>query len=58
MRGCFWDLRRSLVTPRLPAISAFGTRLALYEYAVATNIVFLVAIPIDPVILNDVAPAK
>jgi hypothetical protein len=57
MRDRFRDLRRSLVTPRLPAISAFGTRLSFYEYTVATNTVVPAAIPAHPVILNDLAPA-
>ncbi|EAU85988.2 hypothetical protein CC1G_03011 [Coprinopsis cinerea okayama7 len=57
MRDRFRDLRHTLITPRLPAVSAFGTRLCFYEYTVATNAVVPAAIPADPLILNDVAPA-
>ncbi|KAJ3517648.1 hypothetical protein NLJ89_g376 [Agrocybe chaxingu] len=57
MRDHFRDVRRNVVTPRLPATSAFGTRLSFYEYTAATNAVVPAAIPVDPVILNDVAPA-
>jgi hypothetical protein len=57
MRNHFRDLRHKLATPRLPGISAFGTRLAFYEYDAATNILTPHAIVPDPVILNDVAPA-
>ena len=37
LRDHFSDLRHNLVTPRLPGISAFGTRMAFYEYVTATN---------------------
>jgi hypothetical protein len=37
MRDHFRDLRHNLVTPRLPGIGAFGTRMAFYEYVAATN---------------------
>ncbi|KAI0300334.1 hypothetical protein BC826DRAFT_950059 [Russula brevipes] len=57
MRDRFRDLRANLVTPRLPAISAFGTRVAFYEYIAATNAVTPPAIAADPIFLNDVAPA-
>lgn len=57
MRDRFRDLRSNLVTPRLPAISAFGTRVAFYEYVAATNAVTPPAIAADPIFLNDMAPA-
>ena len=57
MRDSFRDLRANLVTPRLPGISAFGTRVAFYEYIAATSAVTPPAIPADPMFLNDVAPA-
>ena len=37
MRDRFRALRNGVVTPRLPGISAFGTRLAFYEYVSATS---------------------
>ncbi|KAH8987462.1 hypothetical protein EDB92DRAFT_1936077 [Lactarius akahatsu] len=58
MRDHFRDLRHSLVTPRLPGVSAFGTRMAFYEYVVANNRVTPGAIPPDPNILNDLAPIE
>jgi hypothetical protein len=58
MRDLFRDLRHNLVTPRLPGISAFGTRMAFYEYVAATNTLTPRAISPDPVSLNDVAPAE
>ncbi|KAH9168669.1 hypothetical protein EDB89DRAFT_1990501 [Lactarius sanguifluus] len=58
MRDHFRDLRHSLVTPRLPGVSAFGTRMALYEYVVANNRITPGAITPDPNILNDVAPIE
>jgi hypothetical protein len=57
MRDRFRDLRHTLVTPRLPGISAFGTRMAFYEYVAATNSLTPHVIPPDPESLNDVAPA-
>jgi hypothetical protein len=58
MRDQYRDLRHTLVTPRLPGISAFGTRMAFYEYVAATNILTPHAIPPDRVSLNDLAPAE
>lgn len=58
MRDRFRDLRHNLVTPRLPGISAFGTRIAFYEYVAATNTLTPHGIPPDPASLNDVAPAE
>jgi hypothetical protein len=58
MRDLFRDLRHNLVTPRLPGISTFGTRMAFYEYVAATNTLTLRAISPDPISLNDVAPAE
>lgn len=58
MRDRFQDLRHDLLTPRLPAVNAFGTRLCFYEYSVTTNSVVPPAIPADPLFLNDVAPAN
>lgn len=57
MRDRFLALRNSIVTPRLPGISAFGTRLAFYEYVSATTRLTPPAIVPDPEYLNDVAPA-
>jgi hypothetical protein len=37
MRDHFHELSTDLITPRLPAISAFGTRIAVYEYTATTN---------------------
>jgi len=51
MRDRFLDLRPKLATPRLLGISAFGTRLAFYEYTAATNTLTPHAIA------ADVAPA-
>ena len=58
MREHFRDLRHSVVTPRLPGISAFGTRMAFYEYVADTSKLTPRAIPPDPIFLNDVAPAE
>jgi hypothetical protein len=58
IRDHFRDFRHSLVTPRLPDISAFGTRMAFYEYVVANNRVTPRAITPDPDFLNDVAPVE
>jgi len=52
MRDSFRELRANLVTPRLPAISAFGTRIAFYEYIAATK-----AVTPPAIFLNDMAPA-
>ncbi|KAI0256055.1 hypothetical protein BJV78DRAFT_1168886 [Lactifluus subvellereus] len=58
MRDHFRDLhlRHSLLTPRLPGISAFGTHMAFYEYVVAENRVTPRAITPDP--HYDVAPVE
>ena len=58
MRDRFRDLRHNLVTPRLPGISVFGTRMAFYEYVAATNTLTPPAIVPDPDSLNDLAPAE
>ena len=58
MRDRFRDLRHNLVTPRLPGISAFGTRMAFYEYVAATNTLTPRAIFRDLDSLNDMAPAE
>jgi hypothetical protein len=58
MRDRFRDLRLNLVTPRLPGISAFGTRMAIYEYVAVTNTLMPGCDLPDPVCLNDVAPAE
>ena len=58
MRDRFHDLRHNLLTPRLPGISAFGTRMAFYEYEAASNTLMPRLIIPDPVALNDVAPAE
>ncbi|KAH9046125.1 hypothetical protein EDB84DRAFT_1576025 [Lactarius hengduanensis] len=57
MRDHF-DLRHTLVTPRLPGVSAFGTRMAFYEYVVANNRITPGAITPDANILNDLAPIE
>jgi hypothetical protein len=58
MRDRFLKLRDNLVTPRLPGISAFGTRMAFYEYVPATNTLTPRAISPDPKCVNDVAPVE
>ena len=58
MRDRFRTLQHSIVMPRLPGISAFGTRLAFYEYETATTRVTPPAIVPDLTYLNDVAPAE
>jgi len=57
MRVCFRDLQNNLVTPHIPAISAFGTRVAFYEYTAATKAVTPPATAADPIYQNDVAPS-
>jgi len=37
MCDCFCTFQHSIGKPRLPGISAFGTRLAFYEYVSATT---------------------
>jgi hypothetical protein len=51
----FRDLHTTLVTPRLHAISVFGTCIAFYEYTATTNAVTPPAIVADPILLNDTA---
>ncbi|KAF5334768.1 hypothetical protein D9611_012956 [Ephemerocybe angulata] len=58
MRDTFRDLRHNVIYPRLPAICAFGTKLAFYEYTFESNALYPPAILEDPVILNDVAPVE
>ena len=60
MRDHFRDLRTELITPRLPGISAFGTRLAFYEYTAATNVLTPRAIAPNPNpdLLSDTVPAE
>ena len=60
MREHFRDIRPGIITPRLPGISAFGNRLAFYEYDATDNVVNPPAImPADPNRLGkDVAPAS
>jgi hypothetical protein len=55
---CFCDLCHGLVMPWLPGISAFGTRMAFYEYIAATNTLTPCIIPADLESLNDVALAE
>ncbi|KAH9979389.1 hypothetical protein BGW80DRAFT_1557073 [Lactifluus volemus] len=60
MRDHFRNLHENLVTPRLFGITAFGTRLAFYEYEAATKILPPPAIVQvrDSVTLDDAAPAE
>ena len=58
MRVHFRDHRHNIVTPRLPGISAFGTRMAFYEYVAATNTLTPGVISPDPESVNDLAPAE
>ena len=58
MRVHFRDHRHNLVTPRLPGISAFGTRMAFYEYVVTTNTLTPGAISTDPESVDYEAPAE
>jgi len=57
MRDRFRDLRHSLITPRLPGISAFGTRIAFYEYVTATHSLTPSAIAPSPTFFGDMVPA-
>ncbi|KAK0226498.1 hypothetical protein IW262DRAFT_1362410 [Armillaria fumosa] len=56
MRERFRDLRDDIVTPVLPGVSAFGTRLLFYRYVKATNSVTPSAIDADLNIMTDAAP--
>ena len=58
MRDRISDLHPNVVTPRLHGISVFGTRMAFYEYVPATNRITPHRISLDPVYLNDLAPAE
>ena len=58
MRVHFRDHRHNLVTPRLLGISAFGTRMAFYEYVAATNTLTPDAISTDPDLIIYEAPAE
>ncbi|EDR00104.1 uncharacterized protein LACBIDRAFT_314669 [Laccaria bicolor S238N-H82] len=58
MRDHFRTLCNSVITPRLHGISAFGTRLAFYEYVSATTRVTPPGIAPDPEYINDMAPAE
>ena len=58
MRDHFGDLRTELITPRLPGISAFGTRIAFYECTLATNALTPRAIAPNPDLLSDTFPAE
>ena len=57
IRDRFHELCDNVITPRLPAISAIGTRIAFYEYNAATNALMPPAIVADPIVLNHLAPA-
>lgn len=58
MRDRFLDLHLNVVAPRLHGISVFGTRMAFYEYVAATKELTPHRISLDPVFLNDLAPAE
>ena len=58
IRDHFLSVRHRFVTPRVPAVSAFGTRLAFYDYVVGTKAITPPAIPVNPAHLTDVAPAE
>ena len=57
MRDHFIDLRPNLATPRLLGVSAFGTRMAFYEYTAATNTLIPPAIAAHPKRPTSVASA-
>jgi len=57
IRSRFADLHRNLVTPRLHAISVFGTHLAFHELNAATGAFTPPGIVADPILLNELAPA-
>ncbi|KAF4616645.1 hypothetical protein D9613_008327 [Agrocybe pediades] len=58
LRVQFLDVMDRAVTPRIPGVIAFGTRLAFYEYVPATRKLTPPWIPEDPTYLNDVAPIE
>ena len=58
MRRRFRDLRHTLIIPRLYGISAFGTRLAFYEYDSATLSLTPEVIQSHQSLFTDVAPAN
>jgi hypothetical protein len=57
MRDCVRTLVTELRIPKLHGVSALGVRLAFYCYDAATHLLEPVAIPRDPVLINDTAPA-
>ena len=57
MRKRFNRLHTELITPRLPGISAFGTRLAFYEYTDATGVTPRAITP-NQKYETDVAPVE
>jgi len=57
MRDCIRDLITGLRTPKLHGVCALGVRLAFYHYDAATHALEPPAIPRDPVLVNDTAPA-
>lgn len=57
MRDCIRDLITELRTPKLHGVSALGVRLAFYHYDAATQVLEPPAIPRDPILVNDTAPA-
>ena len=58
MRERVRDLLHGLRIPKLHGVSAIGTRLSFYHYDVATHVLEPPAIPRDPILINDTAPAE
>ncbi|KXN92763.1 hypothetical protein AN958_03274 [Leucoagaricus sp. SymC.cos] len=58
MRDHFLNIRNKAVIPHVPGISAFGTRIAFYDYNAATHAATPPAVPADPIRLNDTAPIE
>jgi len=57
MRDRVRDLITKLRIPKLHGVSALGVRLAFYHYDAATHVLEPPAIPRDPILVNDTAPA-
>lgn len=57
MRDGVRELISELRIPKLHGVSALGVRLAFYHYDAATRILEPPAIPRDPILINDTAPA-
>ncbi|KDQ09034.1 hypothetical protein BOTBODRAFT_165233 [Botryobasidium botryosum FD-172 SS1] len=56
MRDSFREFVEALQIPILHGVSALGTRLAFYQYDAESTIIKPIAIPRDPIRVNDTAP--